>query len=66
MKKKHSCEQVLLALYPGQDQANEGEQFICTCGYVYTHICNEAEGCFWTLTALRLAEKGVTPRIVKP
>jgi len=27
----------------------EGEQWTCSCGKTYTHVCDEAEGCFWAL-----------------
>lgn len=65
MNQKHDCELVLRNFYPRQSQAQEGEIFICTCGSEYVHVCDEAEGCFWSLTAIRLARNKKVPQLIK-
>jgi len=54
MKKKrttrpHYCQRELEKRYPDQAQAQDGALWICSCGKVYRHMCDEAEGCYWTL-----------------
>lgn len=56
-RKRHSCEEVLEAGYPNHSQAEEGERWTCTCGLTYEHVCDEAEGCRWTLFALAERQK---------
>ena len=49
---RHSCEKTLEANYPNHAQAQDGEHWTCTCGLTYEHVCDEAEGCKWTLFPL--------------
>lgn len=57
--KQHSirvCERRLERLKPHQKQARDGETWTCSCGRVWEHVCDEAEGCRWDLLKERLKE----------
>lgn len=41
------CEIELERGYPSHAQAADGERWTCSCGRVYEHVCDEAEGCSW-------------------
>jgi hypothetical protein len=43
----HNCYQELCKETPNQAQAQEGQQFLCSCGILYEHICDESSGCKW-------------------
>ena len=43
----HNCEKELEAKYPSHAQARDGERWTCSCGKVFEHVCDEAEGCYW-------------------
>lgn len=43
----HSCEKELESKYPGHSQAKDGERWTCSCGKIFEHVCDEAEGCYW-------------------
>lgn len=43
----HSCEKELQKSGKDTGFAQEGDKFKCSCGAVYIHICDEAEGCCW-------------------
>lgn len=63
--KKHptlrSCDQELSRQYPRQAQAQDGEIWTCTCGRRFEHVCDEAEGCSWSLvTGPQTSESGKT------
>ena len=30
--------------------AQEGDLWQCSCGKVWVHVCDEAEGCYWVET----------------
>ena len=45
---KHNCDHTLNATYPRHSQSRNGEHWVCTCGKTYEHVCDEAEGCYWT------------------
>lgn len=45
--KQHDCEQELEKSYPSHTQAEDGQVWQCSCGRVWVHICDEAEGCCW-------------------
>lgn len=48
MKKKPSCCEDNLPI--DQAQAQEGDRFTCPrCKTIWVHVCDEDEGCFWTL-----------------
>ncbi len=49
MANKHSCEMEIQTEYPDNAQAYEGRLWKCSCGKTYTHVCDEAEGCYWQL-----------------
>jgi hypothetical protein len=36
---------------PNHAQAADGTTWTCTCGRRYVHVCDEAEGCAWELSA---------------
>jgi hypothetical protein len=44
---KHSCDKELNEKYPTHSQALDGERWACSCGRVWEHVCDEAEGCCW-------------------
>lgn len=50
---KHSCDIKLSEDYPAHSQASDGERWRCSCGLIYEHVCDEAEGCKWILLGLR-------------
>jgi hypothetical protein len=58
--KYHSCHRLLNYNYPAHAQAQEGDRWTCTCGKVYEHICDEAEGCSWVLASRSKEPKGAT------
>jgi hypothetical protein len=41
------CEHELFRRHPNPDQARHGEEFRCSCGTIWVHDCDEAEGCAW-------------------
>jgi len=41
----HNCE----AEFPSTGFCKDGERRECSCGRVYEHVCDEAEGCAWFL-----------------
>lgn len=48
----HDCGAALKAAQaigdvPGDGDAKPGDRFYCTCGLIYVHDCDEAEGCEW-------------------
>ena len=44
----HSCDAEIRAdEWAMSGWRQEGEEWKCSCGTVYVHICDEAEGCFW-------------------
>ena len=45
--KTHDCNGELERRYPQHAQANDGERWTCSCGKVWEHTCDEAEGCYW-------------------
>lgn len=47
---KRQCEAALIRAMPSQAQAADGTRWTCTCGLVYVHVCDEAEGCGWEPT----------------
>jgi hypothetical protein len=54
--RKHSCEKSLAKdksrLVRLSDQtAQDGDLWKCSCGKVWVHVCDEAEGCYWTILA---------------
>lgn len=46
---KHSCDKELQHTYPRHSQAAHGEKWTCSCGRIWIHDCDEAEGCAWFL-----------------
>jgi hypothetical protein len=51
----HSCEVELEKAIKGNAllsslRANDGDLWQCSCGKVYIHTCDEAEGCDWQET----------------
>lgn len=50
----HSCDRVLRAVPYGwatSGYRQDGERWTCDCGKVYVHVCDESEGCYWSLHA---------------
>lgn len=43
----HDCGRELKLKYPGEAKAKDGERWKCSCGKVWEHVCDEAEGCYW-------------------
>ena len=48
-KSLRMCERELYKKHPNHAQAREGERFTCSCRRVFSHVCDEAEGCYWAL-----------------
>ena len=46
--RKHNCE----TEFPMTGFCKDGERRECSCGKVYEHVCDEAEGCAWFLSAV--------------
>jgi len=44
-KREHNCEDE----FPITGFCKDGERRECSCGKVYEHVCDEAEGCAWFL-----------------
>jgi hypothetical protein len=47
------CESELIVQYPSHAQARNGERWSCSCGRVFVHVCDEAEGCWWSVLVKR-------------
>lgn len=46
----HECEKELMEIGPSDGSAQDGEEWTCSCGAVFEHHCDEAEGCCWEQT----------------
>lgn len=46
----HECEKELMEIGPSDGSVNDGEEWACSCGAVFEHHCDEAEGCCWEQT----------------
>lgn len=47
---KHSCgSEVRADRWAMSGWRQEGDEWTCSCGLVYVHECDEAEGCGWRL-----------------
>jgi hypothetical protein len=65
MSADHSCEKVLVQFMPDHAQRNDGDRFVCTCGVVYQHECDEAEGCSWVRVAFRWNRSRTIPELIE-
>lgn len=50
---RHECERALRdakrnGTVPSDGWAQDGETWVCGCGRVFVHICDEAQGCYWS------------------
>lgn len=48
----HDCDQELKKYKNGwalSGYRQEGDKWKCSCGKVYIHVCDESDGCYWTL-----------------
>lgn len=59
----HSCEKTLERNFPGHDQACDGEKWTCTCGNVWEHYCDEANGCSWKHVPVTIIVPLVPPSV---
>jgi hypothetical protein len=44
---QHSCDAEIRATGPSSLIALDGDLWACSCGRLWVHICDEAEGCYW-------------------
>lgn len=49
--REHICEAELFERGPSDGYAKDGERWTCSCGKIYEHSCEEANGCQWNLCA---------------
>lgn len=57
--REHICEAEIFERGPSDGYAKDGERWTCSCGKIYKHSCDEANGCQWNLCA------GATPSPAK-
>ena len=52
---EHDCESAIEKLRPGflfSGSRQDGERTMCPkCGAVFEHVCDEADGCSWSLVS---------------
>lgn len=56
------CDKELTTSGPSGGRAVDGERWTCSCGRVFAHVCDEAQGCSWDLVrAPRVARSRSQP-----
>lgn len=60
-KKQHSCQDELVMSGVSTFTAQDGDLWTCPiCSLTYEHVCDEAEGCMWTLVLGRKQKREAT------
>lgn len=50
----HSCDREIRAdRWAMSGHRQDGDKWKCSCKRTYVHVCDEAEGCFWTRETIR-------------
>jgi len=51
-RKEHSCDLAIRSsVWAMSGFAKNGDRWACSCGKIYQHLCDEAEGCCWVEVA---------------